>query len=395
MSNKTNNNILNVILFICVSILTLRVITFIDISATLYYVALSILFFIVISYVLIYGTRVDKNTLLFLIIAFISILLNVIPSKFSPYARYLAFLMMIITFGPLFKSKPLYDFNKRIIYIFIFLFFLIVLLSIPLLGSQVYFAGITEQSMVLAPISAICIIYLVSNKQQFWKNSKIIKKIIYLLLVFASLVIIIATASRSAIIGCLISILFYFLVTSKNLSKLIKSFVVFIIIIGLSYPIWRNQMDGILLKFEIQDNMGGNNSRTAMWNSRITEFKYSPIIGIGFSNVLKESAGYRSEIDSIELGSSWLGLLSQMGVVGFISFFMLFFSIFLNLWKIKTNDSTKYFLLSLLIFFGVHMIFEGYILAAGSILSIFFWLILGFSNNYIFINKKNGNSKNI
>ena len=79
MSNKTNNNILNVILFICVSILTLRVITFIDISATLYYVALSILFFIVISYVLIYGTRVDKNTLLFLIIAFISILLNVIP----------------------------------------------------------------------------------------------------------------------------------------------------------------------------------------------------------------------------------------------------------------------------------------------------------------------------
>lgn len=385
MLKKTNNYIYNVILFICVFILTFRVITFIDIPVTLYYAALSILFITVILFTIKYGSKVSKNTLLFLFIVFISIFLNVIPSKFSPYARYLAFLAMILTLGPFFKSRALYNFNKRIIYYFIFLFFVIVLLSIPLLGNQVYFAGITSQSMVLAPISAICIVYLVSNIKTFWKNRKIIKKLIYLFLLLASIIILIATASRSSIVGCLISILFYFLVKSKNLLKLIKSLVVFIIILGLSFPIWKNQLDGILLKFEIQDNMDGNNSRTSMWNSRIAEFRSSPVIGIGFSNVLRGSAGYRSEIDSIELGSSWLGLLSQTGILGLLSFLIMFISIFIRLWKIKNKDDTKYFLLSLLIFFSLHMIFEGYILAAGSILSIFFWLTLGFSNNYIFI----------
>jgi len=318
---------------------------------------------------------------------FISILLNVIPAKFSPYARYVAFLLMIIAIGPFYKSITLYNFNKRIFYYFVFTFFVIVLLSIPLLGSQVYFAGITNQSMVLAPISAICIVYLASNTKTFWKNRKIIIKLIYLLLFIACLIILIATASRSSIIGCLISILFYIFAKNKNLSKVIKSLIFFIIIIGLSYPIWKNQMEGILFKFEIQENMDGSNSRTGMWNSRITEFKSSPVIGIGFSNVLEGSAGYRAEIDSIELGSSWLGLLSQTGILGLLSFLIMFISIFIRLWKIKNKDDTKYLLLSLLIFFSLHMIFEGYILAAGSVLSIFFWLTLGFSNNYIFLNK--------
>jgi len=383
-----NNNILNVTIFVCAFILTSRVIPILDTPMSLYYIALFVIFFIVVLYLIKFGGRVNINTLFYLFVVFASILLNEIPSKFSPYARYLAFLVMIITFGPFIKSKSLYAFNKRIIDYFIFLYFVIVLLSVPLIGSDLYFKGITNQSMVLAPITSICIIWLVSYTWILLRNSKLIKKLFYLLLLSICIITLIATASRSAIVACLISLLFYLFSTSKNLGKFLQYFFIFAVIIGLSYPLWKGQMRGIIIKMEIQENMEGDNSRTNMWKSRIEEFKSSPLIGIGFSRVFENSAGYRSSIDSVELGSAWLGLMSQTGILGLLCFLSMFISIFTKLWKIKNNDSSRLFLLTLIIFFSCHMIFEGYILAAGSILSVFFWLALGLSYNYVTFNNK-------
>lgn len=65
-------------------------------------------------------------------------------------------------------------------------------------------------------------------------------------------------------------------------------------------------------------------SRDDLWDARMTEFKGFPIFGVGFATVKPDYAKTNKvnlETGTIEPGSSWLFLLSSMGITGFLAFF--------------------------------------------------------------------------
>jgi O-antigen ligase len=127
-------------------------------------------------------------------------------------------------------------------------------------------------------------------------------------------------------------------------------------------------------------------SRTNLWNARLTEFSSSPIVGIGFASVnvdLNEEARFDEETGKVEPGSSWLAILSMTGILGFLFFFIMFVKYFLFIWK-KANSNNIYLCLlgSLLVFYAIHMLGEGYIISSGSGLFFYFWLLLGVIDIY-------------
>ena len=79
----------------------------------------------------------------------------------------------------------------------------------------------------------------------------------------------------------------------------------------------------------------------------------------------------------IEPASSWLAVLSMIGLFGFIPFLGLTLHCISYVFRDKTNPTNSAFLGGMLFLFMVHMIAEGYVLSAGSGLFFYFWLVIG------------------
>ncbi|MDP2455208.1 MULTISPECIES: hypothetical protein [unclassified Kaistella] len=94
------------------------------------------------------------------------------------------------------------------------------------------------------------------------------------------------------------------------------------------------------------------------------------------------SIGFDSDSGKVEPGSSWLALLSMTGIAGFILIVFIFLSALIYLFKNKNDYIISGILGSLLLFFMIHMSAEGYILAAGSLLFFYIWLLLGVIEGY-------------
>ena len=126
---------------------------------------------------------------------------------------------------------------------------------------------------------------------------------------------------------------------------------------------------------------GMTSSRDALWNDRISEFNSSPIFGIGFASIATERNNqhlYESD-GKVETGSSWLNILSMIGILGLtIYIFLILKALYLLYKNIKLNLKISSYLISLLIFWLFHMIAEGYVLASGSVLFFLSWLLIGF-----------------
>ena len=116
------------------------------------------------------------------------------------------------------------------------------------------------------------------------------------------------------------------------------------------------------------------------------EFTSSPVIGIGFASV--DPTGndvYNTQNGQIEPGNSWFAILAQIGIVGFGIILSLFYSIFKYLWR--NANLYNSFLISLIIFFVLHFMAEGYGLASGSVLCFTAWLVLGCANDVRLLDK--------
>ena len=79
----------------------------------------------------------------------------------------------------------------------------------------------------------------------------------------------------------------------------------------------------------------------------------------------------------MELGSTYLGVISQTGVVGFIGFVMILLVSFLHCYKLicATGTFVAMWLMALFAAIGVHMVVEGYATHAGSMQCLFLWLL--------------------
>jgi len=332
----------------------------------------------------------QPKTILLIIGTITSLIVNEVDAKYGTGIRWILWILLLSSVGPMFSSKLLMKIRYKILYYFLRGFILLTVLSFfyKLLGlppiGRGNFAGLMNQSMVLGPVAAISGIYSFYN---YLTNKKLKLKTFYLAISFISGIVVILASSRLAFAGYIAGMIFLF-------AKPFKYRVIYsILIVSFGLSVFSRLDDGAEnIDQSIDKGMiekGTNNSRETLWNDRISEFKEHPVFGVGFSaqnDKLIESEN-SSMGGRIEPGSGYLMILSMTGVFGLTLFLWYLYFLFNNkqFWREIFNNET--YKLSILAFFAIHFIGEGYIYSAGSMMSAFFWLIIGITFPYENIKK--------
>lgn len=313
----------------------------------------------------------------FLSVCFFSLIVNSASPIFQPWYRFFSFILLFLSFGPFNNNYKAQKFRKDILTQLLNIIVLIVVISffayftrqrIFFKDSPILLNGIFNHSMLLGPIAAISAIY------SFFKYN-ICKKNIYMVIGIICSITTLMASSRVSIIGLIISLLYLNWKFKKNSFSFWKKILAIVIILIISFPLWKPYAKGIIAKQEYAEEIGSfTASRNDKWENRIYEIKSNPIFGIGFASVdpVKSISDYNKNNGTIEPGSSWLFIPSSIGIIGLILIALMFFNIF------KNHNSIL--LKSLLIFFVIHMGAEGYVFATGSLLCAFLWLLIGCTN---------------
>lgn len=242
-------------------------------------------------------------------------------------------------------------------------------LHLPSFGGTVYFTSFMNQSMLVGPIAGMGVVIAAARAihGRSWRWG---------LLAVLGLVPLLATGSRVAALatgaaGC------FFLVRRKpmlgGLMVLLCVFVVYGFITQGQSDQSGDSFTGALA------SKGIANSRADLWQSRIDEFKSSPVFGIGIAmgtgsgSVAEEGGAIR-----VEPGSSYLAVLSMTGVVGAIAFCSALGLLLFGYVSSQRQAGLDRDILNVVgIFLAVHGVAEGWILGFGSPLCFLFWLWLG------------------
>lgn len=233
------------------------------------------------------------------------------------------------------------------------------------------FGGLTNQSMLLGPISGVgvitCLYFAMKKKKSFW------------ILFIACLGSLLFSASRSSLIATIIGCLIFFIYFSKKLGKNIKALFVIAIVATATHSFWGSALIGITEKNKGALYSGLNlTSRQDKWEIRIDEWKSSPLYGIGFCAVSpRDTYSYDGKV---EPGSSWLALLSMTGLIGFVLFCLIYIRACMSAFRPHMPEGAL--IGGLLVMLGVHMTAEGHIFSAGSFLCFLVWLVIGRATDY-------------
>lgn len=351
---------------------------------------------------------IDKSVLIFAIVSLISILAKDIPTFFKPYPRYSYWVLLLIGVSSLIYNKKLIYYRRclllnicSIAVIITFLSFISYIAGFGHWAGNVGFWGVALHGNILGAMAMISLIYSVYR----FINEKSQKKYIFLLFCGISIIILLLASSRNAlacsIIGILCLLKLHFRKKASVFFTIIFTTVVLLIII---YPYLGEYTSGLETKMSYgYENNSITASRTTLWNTRIEEFRRNPILGVGtfaVDTTIKDSDKffnpYNPTTGVVELGSTYLGILSQNGLLGFISFIsILLISIKRGYQKtIRPYDRYDILFFSILMSFIFHMNFEGYSNTAGQILTLIIWLVIG-CNSYKPINCKYKSIKGI
>lgn len=359
-------------------------------SEHIYYAILLVLF---IYSLFSHNVEICRLLVWFYLAALISIVIGNPDPVFKSYERWGLFVLLTGAVFPLFSSYKLDHFRFRLlnanlkvcvlisIISFICYFLGINYMNIGYEYSSLdiagAFGGITQHSMILAPICMISTIYLTS----LLLYGSIHKWLIVGLLL-CSIVTIFIAASRSAFLAALFGVSIAICLRYwKYKSKLFSKIFVIVILSAATYPLYGHFTSNLINKQELNEANGGTfASRETKWDARIYEFTQSPIFGIGFASVdwnlepeTKNSKGV------VEPGSSWLAVVSMTGIFGAIPFYILLIKTLFRLFKFtrQHENFNSSVLFSLICGFIGHQFAEGYALAGGSFLCYLFWLTLG------------------
>lgn len=362
----------------------------------LYYIFLGILAILSIS-----GSRRTNLLPIILIIAgALSIIIGHPASVFKSWSRLGLFALLLLGVFPIFDSPKIQTVRNKLFISTVWLCAFIGVSGVfcyfaginyssspfhdtsEMLDMAGLFAGLSKHSMMLGPCGAIGIVFCswLSNKthNKFFKYTCWICAFLCLLTTFLS-------ASRGASLGGIIGFTTYIYILNKGkFSKIIGIGIILIGIFALISPSLERFTQPLMNKQEHNEEEGGMlYSRQSKWNNRISEFKSSPIFGVGFAAMdTKNKGDYDNYTGTTETGSSWLALLSMTGLIGFSIFCSIFFPIvrLLKTKALKTRTSGEAaLLLPLVAIFFTTMFTEGYVLAGGSFFCYFFWLLLGVS----------------
>jgi len=242
-------------------------------------------------------------------------------------------------------------------------------LHLPSFGGAVYFTSFMNQSMLLGPIVGLGVVIGLARAihGRSWRWG---------LLAILGLVPLLASGSRVAALatgaaGCFL--IFRYKPIVGGLCGLLLLLAVYgFINHGQSDESSDSFTDALARK-------GISNSRADLWQSRIDEFKSSPVFGIGIA--MGTGSGASEEGNGrirIEPGSSYLAVLAMTGAVGTVTFFSALGLLLFGYTIPHRGAGLERDILNVVgLFLAVHGVAEGWILGFGSPLCFLFWLWLG------------------
>lgn len=300
---------------------------------------------------------------------------------FKPWTRYILLCVLLFSSSSLFQSEINRNTRVRIYnivcgicaFLGVGSFFArytgvnyMIIQNTDIINNVGLFGGLTNHSMLLGPIAAVGVLFLL-NKSMSSKGR------IWWIMTVMSMCSVMFASSRSAFVSVIVGILVYLYVRSNRASRLLKYVIILMTSVSITLPLWQNAMSGLIEKQQNNTELGGTfASREDKWVQRIQEFESSPILGYGFCSVDPSNRDNSIGADgsSMEPGSSWLSVISMLGVIGAILVFVVVRVAFV---QVYVNEKDP-FLSSMLSMLFVNMCTEGYIFFAGSFLCFFFWL---------------------
>lgn len=328
--------------------------------------------------------KFDSLILGMLIYFLLNIVVDSPPAEFRSMPRLGAFALLLLCTTPLLRGKELSRIRKQIFYAVMWLAsvlsvltffcyfwginFMYIDIDVSIYNTAGVFGGLFNQSMMMGPVAGGCAVFL--SYQYFATRRKW-----YLIFAICCIGAVFLSASRSSFMCSVAGILVMLYKATGGHTNFIKVLTGISLVAALTFPLWGGITDGLVSKQTNNLEAGSTfSSRENKWDARIAEFNSNPLLGIGFASV----DGRLDEIGGggvVEPGSSWLAVLSMTGLVGFA----FFFGILLTSYKYcnKMREQEDALLLGLLALFGVHMIAEGYVFAAGGFLCFFLWMVIG------------------
>lgn len=342
----------------------------------------------------------SKNTaflpLLFLLCCSVGLIIANPPEYFKSWQRLGLFALLLFAVFPVFSNAKINNIRHLLLTYSLWLCSFIGLTGVicflcginymhnlynSSIESSGVFGGLANHSMMLGPCGAIGMITL--GWLSFQIKARKSLKILCWIGIFLCFLSTMLSASRIASAGGVVGILTLLYVANRGqIIKLIAEGIAIISLLIVSYPMYETYAAPLVNKQQKNEETGSTfSSRERKWNNRMEEFRENPIFGVGFAAVDPENkSDYDQSTGALEPGSSYLAILSMTGICGILIFMGIFLPILLKLLKtsLHTRLSSEMVLwTSLLMFFSVTMIAEGYILAAGSYFCFLFWLLLG------------------
>ncbi len=341
--------------------------------------------------VIITGKEIHINFTLgaFCIVALESLMLNHPPGQLQGGEHLAYFILMLTLLSPLINNSDMHMWRRWMWRALIWGLRCIVSVSaimyIPFEINhppvKAIFGGCVCMGMLLGIIAAI--VSIDSAWQLFRCHRRRYIYIVHCLLFIASLILTVASGSRCAIlasIGGLIVVAWWQRSNRHMWIGLAATAVV--ITVALTFS-GMHTTEAVGYKFSLAQEHGSiSYSRDRLWAMRFDEFKSSPIIGIGFATSFVEQGKYVTKhsdkrIERLrEPGSSWLTVLSNVGLLGFGLFVAFNVGLIRRLKRrISQGDTYARLLLALTIALWIHGCFEGWVLYAGSITFVIYWLL--------------------
>lgn len=332
------------------------------------------------------GMIANKKYLFFISAAVLSIWMNDIPALFQPSFRMFAFFSLAFMVGPFFVNERLSR-MRRLLFIrtlqilrWIVLFSLILkFISPEQVTNGSGFCGLTVQSMLLSPLAGICLLYSLYRFHLSETRSGCYKESTYICICFLVLLL---SGSRGALAATVTAAaVFYIRLYKHQMGKMLQTGL-FILLLAVSTSVlWWPYTERLRQKTESSRKNGGAvSTREGIWRDRIDEFSAFPIFGVGFASYNLDYVQNKHTVNlksgTVEPGTSWLFLLSSLGLYGFLSFTVPFVCCAYRLFKDMDTGFNGGLLCSIMVLFTVHMLVEGYIISSGAYLCFLLWLSL-------------------
>lgn len=322
----------------------------------------------------------------------LSILANNIPAFFKPWSRFLQFLFLYVAASPLISGESADRVKRQMTMGCLWACVAIAMLSFLgyFLGFGMYMSGFVQSYMGVTGhanfLGFYTMVAMVWFAALFFRGTNTKEYAMIAGAWVACLITLLLSASRGATAaGLLGSLLVIYMRLKDNASHMMTAVAVGIGLIIFASPYLAVYMETMTQKGIDTENMDSSVAATRgyIWELRNMEIEKSPIVGIGAysCDITLPSADvfYNEKNGNIELGSSYLGLMSQEGYLGFICFLILAIPIAWKTYKYAKKQTTPYaqLMLGLMLAIACHMAFEGYLLTSGAVQCVVWWFVLG------------------